>query len=56
MDDGTSFIYTNNFGGDWAADPKNPFALGGKAQSWSKRIGTEDWIWGTDIARGVNLG
>ncbi|KAF8228078.1 glycoside hydrolase [Tricholoma matsutake] len=51
LEDGTSFTYTNNFGGDWAADPKTPFAVGGKAQSWSKRIGTEDWIWGTDIAR-----
>ncbi|KAJ7506726.1 glycoside hydrolase family 5 protein [Mycena galericulata] len=56
MDDGTTFTYTNNFGGDWAEDPKNPFALGGKAQSWSKRIGSEEWVWGTDIARGVNLG
>jgi glucan 1,3-beta-glucosidase len=56
MEDGTSFTYINNFGGDWAADPKNPFAVGGKAQSWSKRVGTEDWVWGTDIARGVNLG
>jgi hypothetical protein len=56
LEDGTKFTYTNNFGGDWASDPKSPFAPGGKAQSWSKRIGTEDWIWGTDIARGVNLG
>ncbi|KAJ7105074.1 exo-beta-1,3-glucanase [Mycena crocata] len=56
MDDGTSFTYTNDFGGDWAADPKNPFAMGGKAQSWSKRIGSEEWDWGTDVARGVNLG
>jgi len=56
MEDGTAFTYVNNFGGDWNADPKTPFAAGGKAQSWSKRIGTEEWVWGTDIARGVNLG
>jgi hypothetical protein len=56
MDDGTRFTYQNDFGGDWAADPKNPFGPGGKAQSWSKRIGTEEWVWGEDIARGVNLG
>jgi len=56
MDDGTTFTYTNDFDGDWAYDPKQPFAPGGKAQSWSKRVGTEEWIWGTDIARGVNLG
>ncbi|KAF8157928.1 glycoside hydrolase family 5 protein [Crassisporium funariophilum] len=56
MDDGTKFTYTNEFDGDWAEDPKNPFAPGGKAQSWSKRVGKEEWVWGTDIARGVNLG
>ncbi|KAJ6630753.1 glycoside hydrolase family 5 protein [Mycena sp. CBHHK59/15] len=56
MDDGTTFTYTNDFGGDWAADPKSPFALGGKAQSWSPRIGSGEWDWGTDVARGVNLG
>lgn len=56
MDDGTTFTYTNNFGGDWAADPKSPFAAGGKAQSWSPRVGSENWVWGTDMARGVNLG
>ncbi|KAJ7177428.1 glycoside hydrolase superfamily [Mycena crocata] len=47
--------YTD-FGGDWAADPKNSFTMGGKAQSWSKRIGSEECDWGTDVARGVNLG
>ncbi|KAF8625907.1 hypothetical protein AX17_006633 [Amanita inopinata Kibby_2008] len=56
LDDGSTFIYLNDFGGDWAADPKAPFGPGGKAQSWSKRIGTEEWVWGADIARGVNLG
>jgi hypothetical protein len=56
MEDGAKFTYQNAFGGDWAFDPKNPFGSGGKAQTWSKRIGTEDWVWGQDIARGVNLG
>ncbi|KJA23279.1 glycoside hydrolase family 5 protein [Hypholoma sublateritium FD-334 SS-4] len=56
MDDGTTFTYTNNFGGDWAMDPTSPFAAGGKAQTWSPRIGSEDWVWGEHIARGVNLG
>ncbi|KAF8182287.1 exo-beta-1,3-glucanase [Pholiota molesta] len=55
-DDGTTFIYSNDFGGDWAANPKSPFAAGGKAQSWSPRVGSENWVWGTDVARGVNLG
>ncbi|KAJ3711732.1 glycoside hydrolase superfamily [Lentinula raphanica] len=56
MEDGTKFTYTNNFGGDWAADPTQPFLPGGKAQSWSPRIGAEEWTWGKDVARGVNLG
>jgi len=56
MDDGTKFIYQNSFEGDWVADPKIPFGSGGKAQSWSKRIGAEEWDWGQDVARGVNLG
>ncbi|KAG7445616.1 glycoside hydrolase [Guyanagaster necrorhizus] len=56
MSDGTTFTYTNTFGGDWAEDPTSPFTSGGKAQNWSKRIGSEDWVWGEDVARGVNLG
>ncbi|KAJ7696686.1 glycoside hydrolase superfamily [Mycena rosella] len=45
MDDGSTFIYTNNFGWDWAEDPTSPFAMGGKAQSWSKRVGFEHgWL------------
>jgi hypothetical protein len=55
-DNGTTFIYLNNFGGDWSFDPTNPFAPGGRAQSWSPRVGNESWVWGQDIARGVNLG
>jgi glucan 1,3-beta-glucosidase len=53
---GSTFIYINNFGGDWAYDPTSPFSPGGKAQNWSPRIGNETWVWGSDVARGVNLG
>ncbi|KAF8886220.1 glycoside hydrolase family 5 protein [Gymnopilus junonius] len=56
MEDGTSFVYTNTYGGDWAMDPKQPFAPGGKAQSWSPRVGQDTWVWGTDVIKGVNLG
>lgn len=56
FEDGTKYTYQNNFGGDWASDPKNPFGSGGKAQSWSPRVGSEEWQWGRDIVRGVNLG
>ncbi|PFH51213.1 glycoside hydrolase family 5 protein [Amanita thiersii Skay4041] len=57
MEDGSKFVYLNDFGGEWAYDPKKPFAEGGKAQSWGKTIGgKEEWVWGGDVARGVNLG
>ncbi|KAJ2917012.1 hypothetical protein MD484_g3422, partial [Candolleomyces efflorescens] len=56
MEDGSTFTYNNNFGGDWAAEPSKPFASGGKAQSWSPRIGSEEWKWGEHTIRGVNLG
>ncbi|KAF6754946.1 glycoside hydrolase family 5 protein [Ephemerocybe angulata] len=55
MDDGTTFTYTNTFGGEWLADPKKPLGSGGKAQSWTPRIG-EEWKWGQDKINGVNLG
>ncbi|KAF5311717.1 hypothetical protein D9611_009477 [Ephemerocybe angulata] len=53
---GTTFTYNNDFGGDWYADPKKPFDNGGKAQSWSPRIGAEEWKWGEHMVHGVNLG
>jgi glucan 1,3-beta-glucosidase len=56
LEDGTTFTYTNDFGGEWASDPTRPFAAGGKAQEWSPRVGAEEWIWGEHVARGVNLG
>ena len=56
LDDGTTFTYNNDFGGEWASDPKRPFATGGKAQEWSPRVGAEAWVWGEHVARGVNLG
>ena len=56
FEDGTKFTYNNDFGGDWAMNPRDPFGPGGKAQSWTPRIGTEEWKWGRDIVRGVNIG
>jgi hypothetical protein len=49
------FTYVNEFGGTFYHDPTNPFSKGGKAQSWTPAIG-EEWVWGTDRVRGVNLG
>jgi glucan 1,3-beta-glucosidase len=56
MEGGSTFVYTNDFGGDWAFDPKLPFAAGGQAQSWTPRVGQDDWVWGQDVVKGVNLG
>ena len=56
LDDGSTFVYTNDFGGDWVFDPKLPFAAGGQAQSWTPRVGKDDWVWGQDVVKGVNLG
>ncbi len=50
-----TFTYTNNFGGSWAIDPLNPWNVSGQAQSWVPKI-TEEWVWGKDTIRGVNLG
>ncbi|ESK89845.1 glycoside hydrolase family 5 protein [Moniliophthora roreri MCA 2997] len=63
-DTNMTFLYTNDFGGDWAWDPSDPFGRGGRAQDWSKRIPglgeqvdeKDTWQWGKDIVRGVNLG
>lgn len=54
-DDGTEFVYTNDLGGDWAYDTKNPYGASGRAQSWTPRV-NETWTWGSDLMRGVNLG
>jgi glucan 1,3-beta-glucosidase len=52
----TNFTYVNEFGGDFSWDPSlGIMGKGGKAQSWSPRVG-EEWDWNTDLVRGVNLG
>lgn len=58
LDSGEEVVYSNPFGGEWAFDLgsyTDGGALGGgKAQSWSKRVG-EEWTWGQDVARGVSF-
>lgn len=51
----TTFTYRNQFGGSWAVDPMNPYNASGRAQSWVPSL-TEEWVWGRDTIRGVNLG
>ncbi|KAI1792509.1 glycoside hydrolase [Ganoderma leucocontextum] len=55
MSDGTSFTYTNKFGGFWVDDPANPFNNSARAQSFTKSL-DEPWDYSTDQIRGVNLG
>ncbi|KAK4689910.1 glucan 1,3-beta-glucosidase, partial [Tremellales sp. Uapishka_1] len=52
---GVQFTYANDFGGSWAQDPSQPYNVSGRAQSWTPCL-LEDWTYGTDIVRGVNLG
>ncbi|CAE6452954.1 unnamed protein product [Rhizoctonia solani] len=54
-DDGTTFTYTNKFGGYWVYDPSNPFNNSARAQSWSPAL-NEPFQYGVDQIRGVNLG
>ncbi|KAH9050687.1 glycoside hydrolase [Lactarius hengduanensis] len=55
MDDGTTFIYRNSFGGYWYYDPNDPFNNGARAQSWSPAL-NETFNYGSDLIRGVNIG
>lgn len=54
-EDGTTFTYINNFGGIWVDDPSNPFNNSARAQSYTPAL-DEEWVWGKDLIRGVNLG
>ncbi|GJE83932.1 glycoside hydrolase family 5 protein [Phanerochaete sordida] len=54
-EDGTTFTYINNFGGMWVDDPANPYNNSARAQSYTPAL-NEEWVWGQDLIRGVNLG
>ena len=45
MDDGSSFLYSNKFGGYWWSDPNNPFANNAQAQSWNPPL-NQTFKWG----------
>ena len=51
MEDGTTFIYHNPFGGYWYDDPKNPLANSARPQSWVPAL-NETFQYGTDRIRG----
>ncbi|QRV89868.1 Cellulase (glycosyl hydrolase family 5 protein) [Ceratobasidium sp. AG-Ba] len=54
-EDGSTFTYNNKFGGFWVFDPANPYNNSAQAQSWSPPL-SQEWKYGTDVMRGVNLG
>ncbi|KAG6854911.1 hypothetical protein C0991_009734 [Blastosporella zonata] len=54
-DDGSTFTYSNSFGGYWYWDENDPFNNGARAQSWSPAL-NETFRYGIDKIRGVNLG
>ncbi|PFH50698.1 glycoside hydrolase family 5 protein [Amanita thiersii Skay4041] len=55
MEDGTTFTYSNKFGGQWYFDPNDPFNNGARAQSWTPAL-NETFNYGVDKIRGVNIG
>ncbi|KAJ3535923.1 hypothetical protein NMY22_g6264 [Coprinellus aureogranulatus] len=55
MANGTTFTYTNSFGGFWVHDPEDPFNDGAKPNSWTPAL-NDTWRWGQDRIYGVNLG
>ncbi|KAI0042651.1 glycoside hydrolase family 5 protein, partial [Auriscalpium vulgare] len=53
--DGSTFTYSNSFGGYWVDDPKDPFNNAARPNSWTPPLNTS-WTWGTDHVYGVNIG
>lgn len=51
MDDGSTFTYSNKFGGTWYFDEDDPFNNAARAQSWSPAL-NESFNWGVDKIRG----
>lgn len=54
-DDGSTFTYTNKFGGYWVYDPNDPFNNNARPNSWTPPL-NQSWTWGQDRIFGVNLG
>jgi hypothetical protein len=47
LDNGTTIIYSNPFGGTWYWDPDDPFNNNAQAQSWTPPL-NQSFKWGTD--------
>lgn len=50
-DDGSTFKYSNQFGGSWYWDPEDPFNNGARPQSWAPAL-NETFQYGVDVIRG----
>jgi len=55
QDDGTTFTYSNKFGGYWYYDPSDPYNESARPQQDIPPL-NQTWRWGVDIIQGVNLG
>ncbi|KIY43608.1 glycoside hydrolase family 5 protein, partial [Fistulina hepatica ATCC 64428] len=55
LEDGSTFIYINPFGGQWYWDENDPFNNGAQAQSYTPAL-NETFKFGEDRIYGVNLG
>jgi glucan 1,3-beta-glucosidase len=51
MEDGTTFTYSNSFGGYWYYNPNDPFNNGARAQSWTPAL-NQTFNYGSDRIRG----
>ncbi|KAH9916675.1 glycoside hydrolase superfamily, partial [Fomitopsis serialis] len=55
MANGSTFTYTNSFGGYWVYDPADPFNNSARANAWTPPL-SEPWNFSTHRINGVNLG
>ncbi|KAI0333252.1 glycoside hydrolase [Cubamyces sp. BRFM 1775] len=55
MEDGTTFVYKNPFGGFWVNNPEDPFDNSAQCNAWTPPLNTT-WQWGADKIHGVNIG
>lgn len=54
MEDGTTFTYSNKFGGYWVSDPDNPWNDGARPNSWTPPLNTS-WDYSRDRIYGYAL-
>ncbi|PPQ80107.1 hypothetical protein CVT25_001475 [Psilocybe cyanescens] len=52
---GTTFTYTNQFGGIWYSDPNDPYNNNAYPNSWTPPL-NQSWDFGNSRIHGVNLG